>query len=1011
MPDLKTIPSIFKGDREVVRMYKGSIEVYSLGEEAFVSTWKTDNDGVTNDNQVSLPLENSGNYNFLADWGDGTSSLVVKGFDDKILSYVFYNNDLNKLRLRTEDFNFNLLFVKEKLTIFKNGLKLVEDVDYEVRDENNIVFSDFILPFDVVELITNAGLEEFNYFTFTSSGGETLISSDDNGNQINYVPNYFSLYKNGFLLQQTRDYVASDGSSINLVTPLQVNDVIQVFNYPESFYEGNSLLTSNYLASGGETSVQGSHLTNEILYDENFVFVHKNGVKLIKGEDYDVSSNNEIINLTPLVQNDDISITAVNNESLSLQERATHTYENIGTYNISLVGTIEGWRFNYGGDKDKIIDIIDFGSLRLGNNGFYFAGCTNLEISSSREINLEGTTNLDFAFSECKSLTNSSSLIRWDTSNIITMDSMFSGATNFNENLDRWDVSNVLDMRGMFSYAENFNQSLNSWDTQNVEDMSLMFEGAKSFNSNINSWNTKNVKDMSKMFQGAEVFNQPINNWNVRNVLNMSFMFDKAYSFNQNLNSWDPVQLTNANYMFREATSYNQPMDNWSTASLVFSEGMFENALSFNGDVTRWNTRNTENMDFMFRGAKQFNQPIGSWDVSSVTTARFMFDSAENFNASLSGWNTQNITTMEGMFRNAKSFEGTGIPNWNISGLNNVSSLSLFASGETSFTTKNYDAALISWSAGVDLGIYSNQIALNMGQTNYSSVEAANARQNLINAGWTITDGGQEEFISTWDTQNIGVSSGNQISLPLVLTGNYNFEVNWGDGNTDVITSYDQPEVTHTYSSPGSYDVSIKGNISGFNFQLGGDRLKLLNIDSFGPLNVGDGTISEDSFNGCENLTITASDPLDLEGATSISGLFSNCPSITSFPSLQNWDVSNVNDFSNLFRDSTLFNEDISMWNTENSTNMSFMFANTSFNQNIGDWSVKNVVDMSGMFENVTLSVFNYEKLLIGWNSQPLENNVVFDAGSSQYQSLEAQNARERISSVYNWTISDGGQV
>lgn len=45
------------------------------------------------------------------------------------------------------------------------------------------------------------------------------------------------------------------------------------------------------------------------------------------------------------------------------------------------------------------------------------------------------------------------------------------------------------------------------------------------------------------------------------------------------------------------------------------------------------------------------------------------------------------------------------------------------------------------------------------------------------------------DFISVWDT-----TIESTIELPLVSSGNYNFSVNWGDGNTDTITTYDQAE-------------------------------------------------------------------------------------------------------------------------------------------------------------------------------------------------------------------------
>ena len=97
-------------------------------------------------------------------------------------------------------------------------------------------------------------------------------------------------------------------------------------------------------------------------------------------------------------------------------------------------------------------------------------------------------------------------------------------------------------------------------------------------------------------------------------------------------------------------------------------------------------------------------------------------------------------------------------------------------------------------------------------------------------------------FVSIWNTEN-GESSitsnSNQVSLPLESTGTYDFFVNWGDGNEDRISTWNDPACTHTYAIPGTYKIAISGVIEGFRFNGAGDASKIIEITRWGPLRLG----------------------------------------------------------------------------------------------------------------------------------------------------------------------------
>jgi surface protein len=160
------------------------------------------------------------------------------------------------------------------------------------------------------------------------------------------------------------------------------------------------------------------------------------------------------------------------------------------------------------------------------------------------------------------------------------------------------------------------------------------------------------------------------------------------------------------------------------------------------------------------------------------------------------------------------------------------------------------------------------------------------------------------------------------------------------------------------------------------------------------------------------------------------------------------WDVSNVSEMTNMFSGATSFNGDISGWDVTNVDYMQSMFNGaSSFNQDISGWDVS-PIDMYTMFNNASnfnqdisgwdvttlaqsgyalagsgISTSNYTKLLLGWSTQILPDNVgpgpiggTYDSDLGDYINLtpyctSAQSARDVITGTYNWSITDGGSV
>lgn len=306
----------------------------------------------------------------------------------------------------------------------------------------------------------------------------------------------------------------------------------------------------------------------------------------------------------------------------------------------------------------------------------------------------------------------------------------------------------------------------------------------------------------------------------------------------------------------------------------------------------------------------------------------------------------------------------------------------------------------------------------------------------MIGIGIGLVGGGivnQLPFRFTVNTNNTsaGSSTSTQFKLPLVSSGTLNAVVNWGDGTSSTITTWNQAEVTHTYATAGVYDIKITGVLRGWRFNNGGDKLKILNIINWGSLIISTG----ETFFGCTNLTASALDA-PIITSTSLNGCFDSCANFNGF--VKNWNVSNVTNFGSVFNGATVFNQDISTWNVSSGTIFYYMFISaTSFNQNIGSWDVSSATNMLAMFYNATafnqnigswnisnvtnLSVFmgvksaanysaaNLDAIYNGWSSRPVQPNLSIDFGSIKYTAAGQAGKDILDFAPNNWTIVDGG--
>jgi surface protein len=310
---------------------------------------------------------------------------------------------------------------------------------------------------------------------------------------------------------------------------------------------------------------------------------------------------------------------------------ASHTYAVAGEHQISVSGTFPLIKFNFGGDRNKIISIDQWGTNKWQGMSGAFSGCSNLTFTATDAPDLSLATDFTYTF-RGTGLTDED-LNSWDVSHIHYFLGTFQD-TAFNGAVSDWNMSGATNLAAMFYNDASFDQDVSEWDVSSVTNMNSMFAYAAAFNNGEAPlfWgsHTSLVQDMSTMFYHATAFNQDVSDWDVSSVTNMNSMFEGASAFNNS----------------DEGNTHNKPLL-WSTrtSKVTNMQGMFTDTLAFNQDVSSWDTSHVTAMAYMFSGANLFDQDVSGWDISAVTNMSNMFldaaMSTKNYDAFLKTWSKQ----------------------------------------------------------------------------------------------------------------------------------------------------------------------------------------------------------------------------------------------------------------------------------------------------------------------------------------------------------------------------------
>ncbi|MCB9295772.1 MAG: BspA family leucine-rich repeat surface protein [Lewinellaceae bacterium] len=177
-------------------------------------------------------------------------------------------------------------------------------------------------------------------------------------------------------------------------------------------------------------------------------------------------------------------------DEFNLTGNATHDFGTPGIYTIGIYGDFNHIYFNNGGDREKIIDVVQWGSILWESMNSAFYGCSNLRVSANDKPKANEILNMSY---------------------------MFSGASSFNSDISHWDVGYIL--FHTFENCTSFNQDLSSWDVGHITRFDYAFAGATSFNQDLSSWDVSRALSLEGMFKDAAAFDQNLGGWTISSTL------------------------------------------------------------------------------------------------------------------------------------------------------------------------------------------------------------------------------------------------------------------------------------------------------------------------------------------------------------------------------------------------------------------------------------------------------------------------------------------------------------
>lgn len=198
----------------------------------------------------------------------------------------------------------------------------------------------------------------------------------------------------------------------------------------------------------------------------------------------------------------------------------------------------------------------------------------------------------------------------------------------------------------------------------------------------------------------------------------------------------------------------------------------------------------------------------------------------------------------------------------------------------------------------------------------------------------------------------------------------------WDDGSSPKTYTNATLNTSKTLNAGVTYKVTLDGTYKTFNTAGTSSNLAvcLISMDHWGA-NTG---VTDASFAFTNSNKLTAVPAHIPSTITIMTNMFQNTTSFNQ--NINTWDVSNVTKMNAMFVGAKAFNQPLNDWDTSNVTTMSAMFQSaSSFNEPLNEWDTSKVTDMGYMFNSAT----NFNQYIKSWDVSKVTSSTNFRNASA----------------------------